>query len=65
MLSPHEFATLMLIKYAPDEIDLDRAELETLFEHRLVTLEDFPIGRQRPLITSEGHLLLKAVGRAR
>lgn len=65
MLSPHEFATLMLIKYAPDETDLDRTELETLYEHRLVALEDFPLGQQRPLITSEGHLLLKAVGGVR
>jgi len=65
MLSPHEFATLMLIKYAPDEIDLDRAELETLYEHQLVRLENFPLGQQRPLITSEGQLLLKAVGRVR
>ena len=29
MLSPHEFATLMLVKAAPDQIDLNRDELDT------------------------------------
>ncbi|SKD06231.1 hypothetical protein SAMN05446934_9888 [Paraburkholderia hospita] len=28
MLSPHEFATLMLVKAAPDQIDLNREELD-------------------------------------
>ena len=32
MLSPHEFATLMLLKDAPDQIDPDRADLEALLE---------------------------------
>ncbi|WP_353558140.1 hypothetical protein [Paraburkholderia terrae] len=39
MLSPHEFATLMLVQAAPDQIDLARAELDTLLESRLVALE--------------------------
>jgi len=30
MLSPHEFATLMLVRDAPGEIEADRAELSTL-----------------------------------
>ena len=37
MLSPHEFATLMLIKASPDQIDLGRAELDTLFEQQLMS----------------------------
>jgi hypothetical protein len=40
MLSPHEFATLMLIKDAPDQIELDRAELDTLLERQLISLEN-------------------------
>jgi hypothetical protein len=28
MLSPHEFATLMVVKATPDYIDLNRAELD-------------------------------------
>lgn len=65
MLSPHEFATLMLLKYTPDEIDLDRAELKALFELQLVTLEELASGQTRPLITADGHLFLNAVARTR
>lgn len=32
MLSPHEFATLMLVKSSPEQIDMDRKELDTLLE---------------------------------
>ena len=39
MPSPHEFATLMLLQDAPDQIDLDRADLEALLERQLITLE--------------------------
>lgn len=39
MLSPHEFATLMLVRHAPDQIDMDRAELDALLERQLVMLE--------------------------
>ena len=37
MLSPHEFATLMMIKDAPDQIAPDRAELHTLLEQDFVS----------------------------
>jgi hypothetical protein len=40
MLSSHEFATLMmLVEDAPDLVELDHAELDTLVEHQLVALE--------------------------
>ena len=39
MLSPREFATLMLLKDAPDQIDPDRADLEALLERQLITLK--------------------------
>ena len=65
MLSPHEFATLMLIKAAPDQIDLGRAELDTLFEQQLISLENLASGRSRPHVTSDGDSILKAVARMR
>jgi len=65
MLSPHEFATLMLLKDAPDSIDLDRSDLEALLERQLVTLEQIAHGQPRPLITINGHSVLKAAARIR
>ncbi|WP_341319204.1 hypothetical protein WN982_30115 [Paraburkholderia sp. IMGN_8] len=65
MLSPHEFATLMLIKNAPDQIELGRAELDTLFEQQLISLENLASGRPRPQVTSDGDSILKAVARMR
>ena len=63
MLSPHEFATLMLVKDAPDQLGLDRADLDMLLERQLVALETLPSGQQRPQITSDGVSMLKAVTR--
>ena len=65
MLSPHEFATLMLIKNAPDQIELGRAGLDALLERQLISLENLASGRSRPRITSEGDSVLKAVSRMR
>lgn len=65
MLSPHEFATLMLLKDAPDQIDVDRADLEALLERQLITLEKLTSGQPRPLITTNGHSVLKAAARIR
>lgn len=63
MLSPHEFATLMLLKDAPDLLSLDGADLEALLDRQLVTLEQLASGQQRPLITHDGQLLLRAAAR--
>ncbi|MEM5387827.1 hypothetical protein VSR68_30185 [Paraburkholderia phymatum] len=65
MLSPHEFATLMLVKAAPDQIDLNREELDTLLEQQLVALEQLASGRQRPRLTRDGDSVLQAVARKR
>jgi len=65
MLSPHEFATLMLLKDAPDRIDLDRADVEALLERQLVTLEKPTSGQRRPLLTINGHSVPKAAARIR
>ncbi len=63
MLSPHEFATLMLLKDAPDPMNLDRADLEALLERQLVTLEQLESGQRRPFITNDGQLFLNAAAR--
>lgn len=65
MLSPHEFTTLMLVKDAPDQIDVDRAELHTLLKHTLVTFELLASGHRRPHITPQSHAVLKAAARIR
>jgi len=63
MLSPHEFATLMLVKAAPDQIDLNREELDTLLERQLVALEQLASGVVRPRLTRDGASMLQAVAR--
>jgi hypothetical protein len=65
MLSPHEFATLMLIKAFPDSVNLDHGDLETLLECHLVMLERLESGQHRFLITNEGQLALNAAARFR
>ncbi|MGV2289245.1 hypothetical protein AAHK20_11090 [Trinickia sp. YCB016] len=62
MLSPHEFATLLLVKDAADEI-ADRAELSALLERQLVALEDLASGTSRPRLTADGDIVLEAMGR--
>lgn len=63
MLSPHEFATLKLIKDAPDQIELDRAELDVLLERQLISLDKLASERLRPQITRDGDSMLKAIAR--
>jgi hypothetical protein len=63
MLSPHEFSTLMLVRHSPDQIDMDRTELGTLLEHRLVALEPPSGGHGRLSLTKAGRALLEAMGR--
>lgn len=61
LLTPHEFATLMLISSAPDQIDLNRHELDTLMERQLVTLERQATGGQRARLTQGGNSVLSAI----
>lgn len=65
MLSPHEFATLIMVRDAPDQIEGVREELHTLLERNLVTVELLASGLRRPCITPQGHAVLKAVARIR
>ena len=39
MLSPHEFATLLLVKDAPNQVEMEREELDALLERKLIQLE--------------------------
>jgi hypothetical protein len=53
----------MLLKDAPDLPSLDGADLETLVDRQLVTLEQLASGQQRPLITHDGQMFLNAAAR--
>jgi hypothetical protein len=64
MLSPHEFATLMLVRHAPDQLDMNRAELDALLEQQLVMLEQSAEGHRRAQLTDRGQLVLDALGMA-
>ncbi len=64
MLSPHEIATLILVKDAPALFDLDPADLDTLLARQLVMLEPRPAGQACPRLTQRGHVVLEAVGHA-
>lgn len=58
MLSPHEFATLMLVRQAPDQLDMNRAELDALLERQLVMLEHCAAGTRRAHLTEKGRSFL-------
>ncbi|KVF26370.1 hypothetical protein WJ07_09035 [Burkholderia vietnamiensis] len=62
MLSPHEFATLMLIRHAPDQLDNGRAEIDTLLARQLIMLEHRADGDRRVHLTPRGHAMLDAFG---
>jgi hypothetical protein len=63
MLSPHEFATLMLIHSAPDQIDMTRFELDTLADCQLISLEPVSGAARRPALTPAGVHVLEAAAR--
>jgi hypothetical protein len=56
MLSPHEFATLMLVRSLPEQVDMTRAELDVLLDSQFIALEH---GRYLRL-TPAGERLLEA-----
>ncbi|WP_042299504.1 hypothetical protein [Paraburkholderia kururiensis] len=63
MLSPHEFATLLLVKDAPNQLDMEREELDALLERQLVQLEKLASGNQRWRLTESGDTALRAIKR--
>ncbi|MCC8404914.1 hypothetical protein LJ655_24080 [Paraburkholderia sp. MMS20-SJTN17] len=58
MLSPHEFATLLLVETEPEHSRLDRSELMALMDQHLVALEKTASGASLPRLTPAGHSLL-------
>jgi len=63
VLSPHEFAALMLVKNAPDQIERDRIDLAALLERDLVSFDHPDGNRRRPALTASGHSVLDAAAR--
>jgi len=63
MLSPHEFATLLLLQDAPNQMDMVRDELDALLERQLVQLENLASGRQLWSLTATGDSTMKAMKR--
>ena len=63
MLSPHEFATLLLVKDAPNQVDMQREELDALLERQLVELEKLATGHQQLRLTETGDTALRAIKR--
>jgi hypothetical protein len=58
MLSPHEFATLMLVKHAEQSIDFDQADLLSLVERKLIEFDSDACAAELPRVTDRGHALL-------
>jgi hypothetical protein len=65
MLSPHELATLMLVKASPERIEPDRMELDALCELQLIEIPLPPSGFSVPRVTDRGNAILRAISRAR
>jgi hypothetical protein len=63
MLSPHEFATLLLVQEAPNQVEMAREELDALLERQLVQLENLASGRQQWRLTASGDSTMKAFKR--
>lgn len=65
MLSPHELATLMLVKNAPERIEPDRMELGALRALELIDIGSPESGAALARVTPRGDALLRAVSRVR
>ena len=63
MLSPHEFATLMLIKDATSQSDFDRADLIALADREFITIAVCHTSTP-PRLTERGHAVLARLGGA-
>jgi hypothetical protein len=65
MLSPHEFAVLMLINDAPDQIEEACSDLAALLERRFVSFDTTGGNPRRPILTEKGETILRAAFRYR
>jgi len=64
VLSPHEFATLMLIKDATIHADFDQADLLALADREFITI-GCADASPAPRLTDRGHALLNRLGGTR
>jgi len=62
MLSPHEFAALLLVGGAREVTDLDPDDLASLVERQLVALDELVTGHELHL-TEDGASVVRAVMR--
>ncbi|MHA6911034.1 hypothetical protein ACQUJS_21920 [Ralstonia pseudosolanacearum] len=67
MLSPHEFAVLLLVndEDGAESREFNRADVQALIEHQLVTLERRGPDHCYAHVTLQGYRFLKASGHAR
>ncbi|AXW61206.1 hypothetical protein CJO94_03830 [Ralstonia solanacearum] len=65
MLSPHEFAVLLLVNDSAESSELDHADVEALIERKLITLERHGADRCYARVTVQGYAFLKACGHVR
>lgn len=67
MLSPHEFAVLLLVndENGAESHEFNREDVQALIEHHLLTLERRGPDHSYALVTLQGYLFLKAAGHAR
>jgi hypothetical protein len=63
MLSPHELATLLLVKDAPGRIEANRLELGALCDLQLIAIECPVSGLAVPRLTPRGDAVLRAFAR--
>ncbi|MGP8431780.1 hypothetical protein ACT2FY_01190 [Paraburkholderia fungorum] len=63
MLSPHEFATLLLIRDTPNPPGMEPEDLAALLEQQLVRRERLASGRDQWRVTGTGDRTLRAIRR--
>jgi len=61
MLTPHEFAALLFVQSAPDQLHMTRTHLETLLELRLVEHEELSSGHRSWRLTEAGHSVVRMI----
>ncbi|VWC51019.1 preprotein translocase subunit SecA [Burkholderia lata] len=65
MLSAHEFATLLLVHRAPEQLQIDREDVVALVERHLIVMQyDAASGEHRPALTAEGLSVVRCVQRS-
>ncbi|KWK86219.1 hypothetical protein [Burkholderia ubonensis] len=63
MLSPHEFAALLLIDDAADPTGLDLGDLTSLVDRQLVALKLLASESRRARLTESGRSMLETIDR--